>query len=487
MSATLGSRKRARAATTPVTEANVSARQVTIRGGIAMAAHQIRLWREGKMCDATVTAMGRDFPVHRSVLCASEFFEGAFACGMTEGLSAHVQLPEVAAPLAEAVITFLYTGECRVPEAELTPLFEAAAYLRVQSLSESIATELIERLAPHNCLDAWSLADTHSFAAFATAAKEEALLKFEAVALTDSLTALPHERLLELLNDERLTVAREEAVYDAVMRWALARAPPPTDDKLLALLCTVRYPLMAPDFFDRTVMCDTRLQSVLGARVAFSALRASMYGPPIARRPGFGPSRPSLTWSTTHKGSRIEISGCTVASTQDDERQSACSAEPLPTTGKHLVEIVYERTGSEIRRSLGGGHMTGLLSAEKMAACEFSENWALCKSPVVSGFYGVDDYGAGHAPAVGVFRGREGTPALDASKTALPTIGGSSRHVLFVSGDRIGLLVDMDARTLTILRNGVPIPSLVIDGLPRDLYVAVTPCWRGSTARLVHE
>ena len=60
------------------------------------------------------------------------------------------------------------------------------------------------------------------------------------------------------------------------------------------------------------------------------------------------------------------------------------------------------------------------------------------------------------------------------------------RPCVFDYGDRIGLLLDMDARTLTMLRNGTPIPSLVFDNLPDEpLYVAATPFWKAMSVRFV--
>ena len=65
---------------------------------------------------------------------------------------------------------------------------------------------------------------------------------------------------------------------------------------------------------------------------------------------------------------------------------------------------------------------------------------------------------------------------------------GESSQCVFVAGDRIGLLVDMDAHTLTMLRNGTPIPSLVFDNLPHeDLYVAVTVFRTGNSVRILHD
>ena len=66
--------------------------------------------------------------------------------------------------------------------------------------------------------------------------------------------------------------------------------------------------------------------------------------------------------------------------------------------------------------------------------------------------------------------------------------GQESSLCVFASGDRIGLLVDMDAHTLTMLRNGTPIPSLVFDNLPHeDLYVAITLFHKGNSVRTLHD
>ena len=57
---------------------------------------------------------------------------------------------------------------------------------------------------------------------------------------------------------------------------------------------------------------------------------------------------------------------------------------------------------------------------------------------------------------------------------------------VFSQGDRVGLLVDMDARTLTFLRNGTPIhASLVFHNLPDQVYVAATPDDEDSSVRFV--
>ena len=88
---------------------------------------------------------------------------------------------------------------------------------------------------------------------------------------------------------------------------------------------------------------------------------------------------------------------------------------------------------------------------------------------MADGFWGVDDHGGSGKAGGGIRRGKGGTEIAPAeAKTA---DGGG----VFRSGDLVGLLVDMDARTLAIYRNGAPIPGLAFTGLPAEVYVGATP------------
>ena len=140
----------------------------------------VEMWRTGVKCDAIVTAEGRDFQAHQTVLMTgSEFFYGAFTCGLAESESARVTLPEIKAEALEATLEFIYTGECEVVEAQLSALLQASAYLQTTTLTEAVAAKLQQRIEPQTCVEAWALADLHSLAALAAAAKETALGHFD--------------------------------------------------------------------------------------------------------------------------------------------------------------------------------------------------------------------------------------------------------------------------------------------------------------------
>ena len=104
-----------------------------------------------------------------------------------------------------------------------------------------------------------------------------------------------------------------------------------------------------------------------------------------------------------------------------------------------------------------------------------------------SGFYGVDSSIKGGGRYSGIRRGLGGHESVPVAASVADASGIHANGVTFNSGDRIGLLVDMDARTMTMLRNGTPIPSLVFHNLPEEVFVATTLWYKGSRMRLLRD
>ena len=104
------------------------------------------------------------------------------------------------------------------------------------------------------------------------------------------------------------------------------------------------------------------------------------------------------------------------------------------------------------------------------------------------GFYGIENTGKAGEHEQGIRRGEGGLEGVPVEAIqAIPTDVPAWRHV-FLSGDRISLVVDREVGTLTYLRNGVKIPGLDLDisGAGADsLALAITLPWSGTSARIV--
>ena len=484
----MSSRKRARSITPPAFPATPL---IVLAGGVPCHEKLIGYWREGKLVDGRITAEGQTFHVHRTaVMVGSEFLEGAFGSGYAESSSAHVTLPEISARCLEAALAFLYTGECEVAEVELVALLPAAAFLQIGTLVAAIAAKLQQRLTSQSCLDAWALADTHDLKKLANAAKETALNHFDVVATLDGFVGVPLARLHELLTDERLETRREELVHEAVMRWVRAQEPPPDDVSLLRLLMAVRYSQVERGYFERIVMGEPLLEGSLGARLFGQAFVSVVFGG-IKKRNGFPPQRYPMRWSSSCKGPEVELSEEDTLASAKDHCESVVSATSLPATGKHLVELVFKRSGRLSGASLQGCYMVGVVSEAVSGTIDFGDHRTL--STLSEGFWGVDDVGVDeerYGSGAGIRRG--GGSVQNAPDEAICAISGASLHNaggeprIFLNGDTVGLLVNMDARTLTIHRNGTPIPSLVFEGLPERVRIAATLDDTDSEVRIVH-
>ena len=91
-----------------------------------------------------------------ALVSGSDYFHGAFTSGFAEGGTAHVSLPDLKASAFEAVLSFIYTGECEVWEEDLPTLLQCASYLQAKALLVAACDAVKVRLAPENILSYWS-------------------------------------------------------------------------------------------------------------------------------------------------------------------------------------------------------------------------------------------------------------------------------------------------------------------------------------------
>ena len=111
--------------------------------------------RQEKSChaDATIeTSDGKSLRAHRCVLAGcSDYFRGLFGSGLADS-SGTISL-DLPAAAVEAMLAFVYEGDCPVDEESLVPLLEAASYLQIKALEEMLRSEIVSRLVPAKCLD----------------------------------------------------------------------------------------------------------------------------------------------------------------------------------------------------------------------------------------------------------------------------------------------------------------------------------------------
>ncbi|XP_049636518.1 kelch-like protein 35 [Suncus etruscus] len=258
--------------------------------------------RTGTLTDVVLRAGGRDFPCHRAALgAASAYFRCLFAAAQNDRGPAvrvvHVA-PEASAPAPAStstsaalavVLDYVYGAGVRLrAEDEAAAVLALAERLGVTGLREACARFLEGRLRAANSLALRRVATAFSLAPLAERCGRVLRQSFAEVARHADFLELAPDEVAALLADPSLGVAREEAVFEAVMRWvrhdAVGRRR-----HLRPLLEHVRLPLLAPAYFLDKVEADELLRAcgecrpllleartcfILGREAGAAALRA---------------------------------------------------------------------------------------------------------------------------------------------------------------------------------------------------------------------
>ena len=167
----------------------------------------------------------------------------------------------------------------------------------------------------------------------------------------------------------------------------------------------------------------------------------------------------SFEWSRDDSRSSIKVNEPHLASNGGSSGQTVRTAAPLPMTGRHFVEVAYNRSGGSESSSLGSCYETGLMSAEVANKRDWSSTSSLEDS---RGFWGADDSGD-----------NKGDGSGNGSRVSRDARKRNGR--LFCNDDRVGMLVDMEQRSVQFYVNGTPIPELHFKGLPPEVFVVARP------------
>ncbi|XP_029424738.1 kelch-like protein 35 isoform X3 [Nannospalax galili] len=234
--------------------------------------------RSGTLTDVVLRAGGRDFPCHRAALsAASVHFRGLFTAGRAERIPAVVPVgpdtPGAAAALA-VVLDYVYGAGVRLrAEDEAAAVLALAERLGVAGLRGACARFLEGRLRVANSLALRRVAATFSLFPLAERCGHVLRQAFAEVARHADFLELAPDEVVALLADPALGVAREEPVFEAVMRWVRHDAPA-RRGQLRRLLEHVRLPLLAPAYFLQKVESDELLQACGDCRPLLLEARA---------------------------------------------------------------------------------------------------------------------------------------------------------------------------------------------------------------------
>jgi hypothetical protein len=206
-----------------------------------------------------------------------------------------------------------------------------------------------------------------------------------------------------------------------------------------------------------------------GGRVKILSASFPMGGAPSAAASAVASGAPhsgtafKTVWSRTHKQDEIVIDSDLVARNPAGGGKCVWSEDTLPSTGCHYWEVTMNYPGKSKGDSMGNCYMVGVTNhTRKDISGVYNE----------SGTWGLSDYGD--------------SDALRVNGSAKGSVPNNSSGKAYGSGDRVGVLADMDARprTLQFFRDGQRLDGAVVAGFPEGVRIAAVPYNSNVTATL---
>ena len=218
----------------------------------------LALMREnGTFCDAYICIPGENkkLPVHRAVLAScSEFFRALFTNGLRETELSDVKIHGVSANVMEVIIQYAYTKQVSLDSHNVEELFEAADRFSILSLLEECINFLSHQLSPENCVGLLRFAKYYNCKQLTDRCWMYVLSNFKQITQrSQEFVQLQHNELLDIISNDRLDVAKEDEVLDAVIRW-VEFFPPDRKQHLQSLLGATRLPFLSEESFVKTLM-----------------------------------------------------------------------------------------------------------------------------------------------------------------------------------------------------------------------------------------
>lgn len=219
------------------------------------------LCSQPKLVDITLSAGGRDFPCHRSILAlCSLYFRSMFSGDFVESIAARVELQDVDPDILAVLLDFAYTGKLTINQGNVEGLIQTSSQLQFQTVRTVCCRYLQHQMAATNCLGILEFGEIHGCPEVVAKARAFLLENFEAVQQGEEFLLLEKSTLVVCLKDEGLKYRDERSCVQAVLTWVRHDAEARLCH-LPELLSLSRLPLLPDAYFTETLLTDSLVQS----------------------------------------------------------------------------------------------------------------------------------------------------------------------------------------------------------------------------------
>uniref|UniRef100_A0A6J0T2L6 Kelch-like protein 6 n=1 Tax=Pogona vitticeps TaxID=103695 RepID=A0A6J0T2L6_9SAUR len=217
-----------------------------------------------ELCNATLVAGGKRFPCNRALLASvSPYFQAMFSSGFKESRDGEVLLKDMDPGILQNLLSYLYSGELTLSPESAEEVFMATSRLQLKPALALVSRYLMERISLESCLRLYMLARDHNHRTLLRGTLDYLGIHFGTLSHHKDFPCLDLEAFINIISSDRLAVASEMDVFQAIQRWVVAM---PTDrlSTLRTLLQHLRFPLLTQDetarLQDDLAMLDPQLE-----------------------------------------------------------------------------------------------------------------------------------------------------------------------------------------------------------------------------------
>ena len=176
--------------------------------------------RENLLSDVTLNVEGQTFAAHRCVLAASsKFFHSLFTNDMKEKSASIVSLEGIPVMVMEQLLSYLYTGDIKVSEANAEDLIASANYLLLPRL-KNIACKFIERhMSASNCIFNYLFAEKYECKELQIYAGELIKQNFATVGKSKEFSQLSWDHIKDIISSDDIVIRAEEDIFEIIVEW----------------------------------------------------------------------------------------------------------------------------------------------------------------------------------------------------------------------------------------------------------------------------
>ena len=176
--------------------------------------------RENVLSDVMLQVEGQTFAAHRCVLAASsKFFYSLFTNDMKEKSATIVTLEGIPVSTMDRLLSYLYTGEIQISEANAEDLIAAANYLLLPRL-KNISCKFIERhMSASNCIFNYLFAEKYECKELKNYAAELIKQNFTTVGKSKEFVQLSCDQIKDLISGDDIVIRAEEDIFEIILEW----------------------------------------------------------------------------------------------------------------------------------------------------------------------------------------------------------------------------------------------------------------------------